>query len=332
MTTPIVVYLAGGEDTDFYQVGGQSITSNTSQFRTAFARCGLGTSFAGTGYWQNWVPFSASTFWFGARVWSNSTGSNGGLADPIVQFLDASNIVRISLEISSSGFSLYKIDASSTKTLLTSGTLIWSGSSFIDKFDMRVIDAVSGSLTVYLNGIQIMTYSGDTTTNGVSTLANIRLASASGFGGAFTWSEVIISDTDTRSMDLYTLVPAANGNTHNFDTGTPAAANINEIVLNDSTLDGSSVAGQIDEYTVQTTLPAGTYTILAIGVSGRMQKGLSGPSKADFLVRSGGTDYASADQVLTTTWAGYQNWWTTDPNTSGLWASLPLNIGVKSVT
>jgi hypothetical protein len=53
----------------------------------------------------------------------------------------------------------------------------------------------------------------------------------------------------------------------------------------------------------------------------------------DAVVRSGTTDYLSSDFSLTTAWANYQNWWMTDPNTAGLvWAALPVNIGLKSIT
>ena len=124
--------------------------------------------------------------------------------------------------------------------------------------------------------------------------------------------------------------PTAHGNTHNFDTGSPAASNVNETSLNDATLDGSASAGQIDQYTIP-SIAAGTFTITAVGVSARCQKGASGPTKMDLGVRSGGSDYWSSDQALTTTWAGYQNWWVTDPNTAATWAALPSNIGLKSV-
>ncbi len=132
-------------------------------------------------------------------------------------------------------------------------------------------------------------------------------------------------------MSLQSLAPVANGNTHNFDTGTPAAANVNEITLSDGTVDGSTTAAQIDQYTIP-ALATGSFSILAVGVSARMQKGTSGPTKMDLGVRST-SDYWSADQVLTVTWAAYQNWWTTDPNTaSSPWAALPSNIGLQSVT
>jgi hypothetical protein len=112
---------------------------------------------------------------------------------------------------------------------------------------------------------------------------------------------------------LQTLAPVANGNTHNFDTGTPGRSKVNENTLNDTTLDGSTTAGQIDQYTIPVPSHPGTFAIVAVGVSARMQKGTSGPSKMDLGVRSGGTDYWSTDISLGASWATSQNWWTTDP-------------------
>jgi hypothetical protein len=74
-----------------------------------------------------------------------------------------------------------------------------------------------------------------------------------------TWTPV--SDSDTRGMaGLVTLPPVANGNTHNFDVGTPAASNVNKIIINDSTFDGATTPGLIDQYTIG-SLPAGSWQI-----------------------------------------------------------------------
>jgi hypothetical protein len=225
-----------------------------------------------------------------------------------------------------------KLDAAGTATQLGSSFSYAASSSVPEKFDVFVNYAVSGAITLYQGGIQIFSYTGDVTTNSVTALAGIRVHSviqSASLGQA--WSEIIVCDQDTRALNLQTLAPVANGNTHNFDTGTPAAANVNEITLDDSTLDGSTTTNQIDEYTIP-AIASGTYGILAIGVSARMVKGATGPSKADLVVRSAAADYLSADKTLTLSWDTYQNWWTADPATSAPWAGLPTNIGIKSIT
>jgi hypothetical protein len=132
-------------------------------------------------------------------------------------------------------------------------------------------------------------------------------------------------------MDSADARPVANGNTHNFDTGSPAASKVNETTLDDTTLDGSTTAGQIDQYTIP-AITSGTFGIIAIGVSARMQKGTSGPSKMDLGTRVSGTDYWSTDFSLAASWQTSQYWQTVDPSTSAAWTALPTNIGLKSVT
>ncbi len=327
------IYFGGGEDCDFYQVGGGTVTTNTFYYRTTYARCALLCTALTTCYWQNWLPFNISTFWTSAR-WGYSGANATGTAFNLISWVDSSNLERIRIITTNTinQFRVEKVDASGTATQLGSSFLLvpsnLSGSP--DKLDVYMVYNSVGTFTVYLNGIQYFTYSGDVTTNSVTALANIRFGNGSGTGNS-AWAEVILADTDTRSWNLQTLPPVANGNTHNFDTGSPAASNVNEIVLNDSTLDGSTTSGQIDQYTIP-AIAGGTYTIISIGVSARMQKGASGPSKMDLGVRSGGSDFWSSDQVLTVAWTDYQNWWATDPNTSATWGGLPTNIGLKSVT
>lgn len=329
------VYFAGGEDSDFIGFGGGgSVDTNTVYFRSAYARCALVPANATTAYYQSGVPFSASAFWFTGRhgassgVFYNSNGLTLG-------FADASNIRRLRIRnaggTSAGPWAIEKINAAGTVTQLGVNTLWQYAINGLDKLDIFVNYSASGQFTVYLNGVQVFTFSGDVTTDGVTTLASVQLLGDGMGTSAGGWSEVIVSDSDTRSMSLQTLAPVANGNTHNFDTGSPAAANVNEVTLNDGTLDGSSVAGQIDEYTIP-ALVTGTFSILAVGVSARAIAGTTGPQHMDLGVRQASADYWSADKALTAAFANYQNWWTTDPSTSAAWASLPVNIGVRSVT
>ena len=132
-------------------------------------------------------------------------------------------------------------------------------------------------------------------------------------------------------MFLQTLAPVANGNTHNFDTGTPLASNVNEVVLSQATLDGSTTAGQIDQYTIP-ALVAGSYSIVDVSITAQLIKGASGPSKMDLGVRSGAVDTWGADKSLFNYWESFQSNWALDPATTLAWAALPTNIGIKSVT
>ena len=66
--------------------------------------------------------------------------------------------------------------------------------------------------------------------------------------------------------------------------------------------------------------------------------GTSGPTKFDFMVRTGGADFVSPDIAPTLAWAPYAYAWDTNPNTGNAWqtselpnASSAFNLGLKSV-
>lgn len=333
----MTILFAGGEDTELYSVLGGAVVTTAGKFRSN-ARCALKVAGNSAAYWQNRpeLAFSSGNFWSMAMHIIDSTGGTSTSNNQrLIAWLDSSFVERLGIygTGNTSQYKVVKTNAAGTTTQIGSAFTMAVGGS-LDKIDVHAVISATGSVDVYLNGVVVFT-SGtvDTTTDGVTSLANVRLANAQSLAvnGTSDWSEIVVDTTDTRSYYLQTLAPVANGNTHNFDTGTPAAANVNETTLNDATLDGSTTAGQIDQYTIP-SLMAGTVAIIAIGVSARMQKGTSGPSKMDLGVRSGGSDFWSADVVLAAAWASAQNWWTTDPNTSAAWAALPSNIGLKSVT
>lgn len=334
MTTTIL--FAGGEDSEFSPVGGSSAVGTASGFfRSSYARCYLEVQTTPSDHgWHSQLGFSASTLWFSARHLTTGSASGGWDNAPCLTFYDASAIPRIRLRANQSAgtYHFEKLDSTGAETQLGAAFTFSNDGVSIDKLDVFIHDDASGAIQFYVNGILVMSFSGDTTTDSVSTLTSVRLGCFFQSSSKHSrWSEIIVADGDTRSMSLQTLAPVANGNTHNFDVGSPAASNVNEVTLNDLTIDGSDTAGQIDQYTIP-SIVGGTFSIVAFGVSARLAKQSTGPSKMDLNVRSSSTDYFSSDKSLTTSFALYQNWWATDPATSAAWAALPVNIGLKSVT
>ncbi len=335
----VTIYFGGGEDSELFQVGGALVATTANTFRSTYARCSLEavtSSSPKADYWQNNLGFAGSptSFWFSARLAAPTSAA--AASAQLLNFVDGSNYPRLRLLFTTTTFpstlTVQKVNTAGTGTTLANTLIAWgfnpSGTNIPDKLDIQFVNAVSGSVDIYYNLQHVFSYTGDTTTE-TTTIAGVQLSMSGGGVGCY-WSEIVVGDTDTRSYNLQTLAPVANGNTHNFDTGSPAASNVNEITLSDATLDGSTTNGQIDQYTIP-AIAAGTYSIVSIGVSARMQKGATGPSKMDLGVRSSGTDYWSSDQTLTVAWATYQNWWATDPAGGG-WSGLPTNIGLKSVT
>lgn len=170
-------------------------------------------------------------------------------------------------------------------TLATAGNTL--STDTLQKVDIYVNCAVAGQVQVYLDGTKIIDYSGDVTTNSATALASAVFGQDHANGSSFAdyWSEIIVSTTDTRSLSLVTLLPAAAGNTFNW---TGATSDVNEVTLDDATLITSATAGEIAQTTVSTTGVGGTAGIVALVVNAGAQKGGTGPQNADLTVRTGG--------------------------------------------
>lgn len=338
------VFFAGSEDIDFTFYAGMAVITSTARFRPSWVRSGIGDTAGGAvSAAENTVPFAASVFWAQARF-CNSFAAGAVSGSFIMELRSADHLPRLRFKLTSAGgptntFAIVKTTAAGVETSLFTGTVIWdtpATGNEAQQVSWQVNYAVAGKVEVFYKGLSLGSFTGDVTTDGLTSLAYVALKGTGGGNNCF-WSEVMVTDFDLRAVGLQTFAPVANGNTHNFDTGTPAAANVNEITLNIATLDGSTTAGQIDEYTTGAVI-AGTFDVAAYGVSAYMSKGASGPSKADLAVRTGAADFFSADQVLNTYYTNFQNWWVLNPNTAAPWNTAQIgstagfNIGVKSVT
>jgi hypothetical protein len=336
-------YFIGGEDYDFTKLGVCSVDTATANVRrTGFTRCALKigpmATFITTDGWTASFSSPQSQFWFTARNYLEITGNNS-TGEGIV-FMDGA-VRRLFLTLASaSGFiQLKKKDNAGTNTILATAS-VSPGFTTLQKFDVFVNYAVAGQVKVYLGGTLIIDYSGDVTTNGATSLSGFVLGSfvaqlTAGTAYSSWWSEVICASYDTRSLSLVTLPPLANGNAFTFTTG--SATNLDEVTLDDADTATSQTAGQIAQSTVTSTGITGNPPIVALAVTARVQKGSSGPSKADLGVRTASTDYWSSDIVLPVALDRISNVWETNPNTSAPWLYSDLtaagfNIGVKSVT
>jgi len=340
MTT---VYFAGSEDIDFTYYAGMTIRTSTANFRPSWVRSGMGDGAGGAASAaENAQPFTATTFWAQARF-SNSFAAGATSGSYIMELRSSDHLPRLRFKLTSAGgpsntFAVVKTDAAGTETSLFTGTVIWdtpAAGNEAQALTWQINYAVAGSVQVWYKGVSLGSFTGDVTTNSLTALSYVALK-GTGSGNNCFWSEVMVVDFDCRTSGLQTFAPVANGNTHNFDTGTPAAANVNETTLNLATLDGSTTAAQIDEYTTGAVI-TGTFDVMAYGVSFLASKGATGPSKMDAVVRTGGTDFLSADFSLTAYYANYQNWFITNPGggnwlTTQIGSTAGFNIGVKSIT
>jgi hypothetical protein len=353
------IYFAGGEDFDFTSVGTCTVDETATHFRSDFARCGLKGA-DGNSFWDTGNVMAVTSAWFHARVWMTVSSANPGSLASIIEnacfkITDASAVVRLGLLFTPTGSSggsgvttnwdIGKFDNAGAFTKLgaiPSG--IFTGSPAVpDEFDVQIIDyGATGTMNMYINRTLVYSFTGDLTTNG-----NTQINGAQ-FGGlgpstntatnksAITYSEIIISDTDTRNLSLGTLTPAADGNTVNWDTG--GVTNINEVTLDDGTINASGTANQVQQYTISAP-PSGTYGVVALVIAAKAQAGSSGgPENLQLGLRTNGSDYWSASIPLSISLNREQAVFTENPDTPGNAFTLAqlavagFNVGMKSIT
>jgi hypothetical protein len=187
-----------------------------------------------------------------------------------------------------------------------------------------------------LGGVQAINFSGDPRTDAATQLNQVELAGVSNTANATAscWSEVIIADEDTRGMSLWSLPPAAAGNTQGWTPNT--LANINKTTINDATVISTSSNNTLSEWTTATSAPSGAWAVKAIVQEARVSVGGTGPQHFDWVVRTAGTDFTAGASVAPSgTLSNFSNMWATNPNTSSAWAisdiATGFNLGIKSL-
>ena len=361
----MTILFVGGEDLDFTFVGNSLayssnfvfVDTTAGRFRAGYARYGINFNTNGVGngapfntnYMRAILPTPTTQFWFTGRVYA-ITGPSSGAAG--LRIRDVNGLERLRIANTSTGTG----GPYSVNTVNTVGTAVSLGNTLggfsssptvADKLDVFInyVATATVNLVIYINGTLVFTYTGDITTNGITALSMIDMGAftyVTGFGGGTplaVWSEVIVSTVDTRALNLITQAASANGNTHNWDSGTASNIANNDMTVGDATPNYSLTAGQIQEYTVTPGLPAGNFSIVSVAHKFRGVTGVVGPSKVDDMIRVGGTDYASSDITMAPGYLTYVNFWNLNPNTGVAWSTADIvasstayNYGLKSVT
>jgi hypothetical protein len=359
---PRTLYFVGGEDFNFSPFGTTSVDTTVGHYRGDFARCGLRAENGDSG----WDTGNIGTFtdvWFHARAYMQPKFFSHVtlLSEPVeqrsaIKIVDADGIVRLVVFIptftpatntASGKWFFAKVNSFGVYTILGGvfSATFSANPDLPDDIDIQISGyniPDGGSVKIWFRNTLAFSISGVTlATDGVSAITGIRF---SGMGSPLyddprnvwynVWSEVIVSDEDTRGLDLATLVPVGLGNLDNWTTGT--FTDINEVTLNDLTTNTSDTAGQIQQYTVSPP-PTGALGVVAVAVSVRAQQGaISGPTQLDLGVRTGGSDYWGSDLPLPISKQHLQTMFDTNPDTGQAWTLAELsdagfNIGMKSV-
>src|SRR5690606_14181121 len=192
------------------------------------------------------------------------------------------------------------------------------------------IDDSNGLVQVWVDGVKVIDFSGDTRNGGTAAIDTVRWGrTLSGGPGPYRFSDIVIDSGislkgPTRVLDSY---PSADG--ANTDL-TSSGEGDNYEMVNEATPDGDSsyvsgdTEGQKDTYALDNPVPEG-YEVLAVQVSHYSRKADSGTRFARPVIRSGGTDYGGASEDMAESYTTYRDTWTTDPDTSEAWTRSGRN-------
>lgn len=338
------ILFGGGEDVDFTCTGTCTTFTTAGSYRSAWSR--LSYSVIATAADPPPSRLSTPAFTASTSIWVHGQWCNSASACATIATISATQLIRV---FDSGGNPTLIIRATGTNNQVkissrTSGgvftDLVTCSSAFnagVNQLDLFVNYGVSGTVALYLNSVQVCSFSGDVTNgDGSTTLNKVEFAGVT-TGVSSAWSEIIVADSDTRAMGLLRLTPNGAGNAVQWSGVNPCTTIVNATAYNDATLSSSSASNELLQCTTTNTLPAGTWTVPAVVMSARLQRGATGPQTFNYVTRTGGSDFTNgSDLTLTTSLANYSGYvQSTNPDTLSAWATSDLtavgfNIGLKS--
>jgi hypothetical protein len=195
-----------------------------------------------------------------------------------------------------------------------------------------------GLVEVWINGRQVLTYSGNTAASGSNGWNGWRVFASS--GPEMRIDNVLVYSTTgdapnsrTPETRIYETLPTGAGGATQW---TPSAGSnwqcVDEQPSNGDTDYVSAASSPLtDTYSCPGAAAAGSI-IYAVGVHCTARKDDAGTNELDGVLRSAGTDYAAgAPASITTTYARYRWLWNTDPATGTAWTVTGANAAQPGI-
>lgn len=326
----MAILFMGGEEIDFAPFGTVSVGTLTTQYRTDYARCSLnvnGGSALGN-RWQGTFTQSSADFWLGARVVLPTANLLGDPGRPFLGFYDGTKL-RLALQLDSTrAINVVTYDDALTASKIASSS--GSQPTNLFKLDVQVTYGTPGTIRVFVNQTEVITYTGNNIVRGGSTtLSAFGMASPATGSDLAYWSEVIAAERDTRTLMLKTHVPTSTGSGNQWQG---AYTDIDEVAANEA--DGISTNG-VDQVAMfgLSDLPDGNLAIRGFKVSGYAARGETGPSNTQLGVTTNGNTAFSANKAVDTGWTRLGEIWEANPVSGTAWTASEINalqIGVRS--
>jgi len=311
----------GGEDLDFPNGSTVGVDTTSGRYNSGYARCAIYPASTGNTIISAYLASPVTSVWL--SCWAFMGGGNTSLRHFGVGksgtggkgiYIGTSNSAYTQLR-------LYKWDGSSATTLATeSGNSL--AANLLRRFDLQIINyGATSTINVYVAGSLALTFSGDSSISGVSDLDCV-VSYKPNSSDFFELSEILLTDSDPRSLRLSTMAPTGAGST---DAWTGAYTDVNETTLSDANAISTNTASQDEQFNV-TDLPSGTFSIVAVRVAARASLGAgSTPTGISLGFNSGGTVAVGSPQTPGTSYGLIEETFTTNPVTSAAWAQSDMN-------
>ena len=335
-----------GEDIDFVCAPGSTciITTDTHNFRPGWARLAIYLNSNGSDPPLNRLTTpqfsSSSTVWIHAQFCTLYYSCNNGNFDTIsgyqmLRVMDTAGNPTLVVRGTGTNGQLAIASRTSGGSFTTLVTCPAAFSPQLTQLDLYVNYGTSGEVALYSNSVRVCDFTGNVTNGDGATALNQIEMSAPGSAPGM-WSEVIVATTDTRALSRFTAYTNGNGSSTAFSGSNVCTAIWNVNSVNDANYAYTNTSNLIHECTVFSTLPPGSYSVVGVGMSTRALVGATGPQHFNFVVRTGGADYPSADYAPTYNFGNFSNYvLETNPATGLPWTLADLqaagfNVGLKS--
>lgn len=216
-------------------------------------------------------------------------------------------------------------------------------------FEVRyqVTSTTVGVMEVWLNGVQVINFSGDNTNTANVNAASVAIGAASsgsvGFAGAYVGiDDIAINDTsgslnNGRPGDgrVIYLVPTGAGSSTGLSRGgTDSGANWSQVEETPPSMTDyvwSATVAARDLYAI-TDAPTGTLSIAVVELVAYAVNSDAGAGSLGLTLKSGATTNEATSQALSSGVGYYRARYETDPNTSAAWTLSALQAIEAGVT
>lgn len=280
---------------------------------------------------------SNAEVYFGAHIWPSGAGGTTPNNAALIQIREGSTVHGL-LGVNSDGTITISRNSSIPATSANVGPFLLNVPHFFEVY--YKCDNSAGAWEVRLDGVTIIGPTGSLDTNNagaVGTINNIRFLGGtqytcvvdnvyigSGSSPGFLGQGRCVTDLPTADGTNLSWTASAGTDVSCVDDATPN---------NDTDYISSSTAGHIDTFTMATLGVTGAIKAVAVRLFGRKDDVAARTVNAH--IRRASTEYDNATtHALTTTMAGYQGLWETDPNTGVAWVDSDIDgaeYGVKNV-